>query len=248
MAEAVTSKMRNCPRCGLKMWGERCHDCWMSDNFPSDHDGWHLTPEKMERIILAYQTAALSSAVLSAGFVLVDHYVLAALLGAITLLAGLARIVCEGWHGGYEDAQSHFVWEAAQRRRTTYDAEHIKEKAADPPPLVRAWRSIVAKHGSLPGGKIGYIYVIKFDTGAIKVGRTSRPSKRISEHDRACRPFGVEIEDVWISQPHDGYMNSERILIAACSKIVTPIKKEYFRGVDFAVVVDIARELDGDPP
>ncbi|WP_165938673.1 GIY-YIG nuclease family protein [Parafrankia sp. BMG5.11] len=139
------------------------------------------------------------------------------------------------------------TWEAAQRRRTIYDAKHGEAKANDPPPLVRAWRSIVAKHGSLPGGKAGYIYVIKFDTGAVKVGRTSRPSRRVSEHDRACRPFGVEIEEVWISQPHEGYANSERMLIAACSKIAEQIRKEYFRGVDFMVAVDIARTLDGNP-
>ncbi len=89
----------------------------------------------------------------------------------------------------------------------------------------------------------GFIYVILFSTGAIKVGQTVEPRTRLNKHRRDAEVYGVAIVDYWVSPQHANHVSSETLLIKQCRRVATPVKKEYFIGLAFADAVEIAGGL-----
>ena len=92
----------------------------------------------------------------------------------------------------------------------------------------------------------GYIYVIEFSLGVIKVGKTNSPRSRIKSHGRDVGRFGGSITRAWLSTAHHGYDLSETELIRAISKLGTQLVEstEYFRGCPFDEVVHVAGRIE----
>jgi hypothetical protein len=90
----------------------------------------------------------------------------------------------------------------------------------------------------------GFLYVIEFSTGLVKVGRSAQPHARIRSHETSAACHGVRIERQWISEEHSNMEGSESKLIWSCERgsdgrAVTG--REYFR-LPFAEVVSAAKE------
>ena len=94
----------------------------------------------------------------------------------------------------------------------------------------------------------GFLYVLEFSFGVVKVGQTARPKKRASEHDRAASRFGGHAIRWWLSKQHREYLINEVTLIQATRLIGQPTDSaEYFTGCDFDAVVGIASKLPMNP-
>jgi hypothetical protein len=92
----------------------------------------------------------------------------------------------------------------------------------------------------------GYIYVVLFETGVVKVGQTIDPASRIATHRRDAWTFNVAITDAWISGPHQGHLANETALIAFTLTLSGRVRREYFHGADFAAVLAYAEDLTGN--
>lgn len=87
----------------------------------------------------------------------------------------------------------------------------------------------------------GFIYVVEFTSGVVKVGKTTHPDSRLATHAKFARIHGGDIRQSWISEQHHGFSKTERILIEFCQQRGVPIfGKEYFGGVSFNHVRDYA--------
>lgn len=82
-----------------------------------------------------------------------------------------------------------------------------------------------------PGGE--HLYVLQFDNGVIKVGRTGDPRTRHERHERDCGRYGLTIKRRGVSEEWQGAQWAERQLVTVCAKIgrPTPAGREYFRDV-----------------
>ena len=90
----------------------------------------------------------------------------------------------------------------------------------------------------------GYIYVIAFSHGTVKVGQTTHISSRLGTHRGNAKSFGVTVTDWWASPIHTEWRQNEEALKAIARNLGgTPSSPEYFTGVDFAAIVDEARKL-----
>jgi hypothetical protein len=95
----------------------------------------------------------------------------------------------------------------------------------------------------------GYVYVIAFSNGVVKVGRTQAAGNRLGEHRRAARSFGISIEAQWESPHHHGWVENEQALMRFAVELGgTPTTPEYFTGVDFDALVAKASELPFPAP
>lgn len=90
----------------------------------------------------------------------------------------------------------------------------------------------------------GYLYVISFDNGTVKVGSTINPSRRVRTHQMSAAQFGITILDLWVSPEIDGYIRAEKRLISAASLMSTGVAlREWFHGVDFHTLVRSAQQV-----
>lgn len=90
----------------------------------------------------------------------------------------------------------------------------------------------------------GYLYVIEFDMGLIKVGRTDNPSRRLAQHAANARGFGISVERAWVSGAHDNFATNESDLIAQVAAIASGRNKsEYFTGITYEQATNIAAAL-----
>lgn len=79
----------------------------------------------------------------------------------------------------------------------------------------------------------GHIYVISWSTGALKVGRSDRPTQRIEQHRQAARAFGVRLLDTHVVACDDS-AHAESLLIKWARARATSIERnEWVFGVDF---------------
>ena len=93
----------------------------------------------------------------------------------------------------------------------------------------------------------GYLYVIEFSTGLVKVGRTQNPAKRFETHRSHGAAFGVIIARYWLSEAHDNFESNEALLIRAMHNLGgIPSKAEYFDGVTVESAVQAASALHFD--
>jgi hypothetical protein len=95
----------------------------------------------------------------------------------------------------------------------------------------------------------GYVYVIRFSTGLVKVGSTISPQNRVAQYRNNIGAFGISIESLWISTPHRRYLDSEAKLIGlARSMAVQVLQAEYFEGVNPERLVTKFLAWDGISP
>lgn len=94
----------------------------------------------------------------------------------------------------------------------------------------------------------GFLYIVSFDNGITKVGRTADPQGRIRAHEQAGRRFGVRRVSVWVSRLHDDCVRTESELIAVARRLsVSHDGREYFTGLSFSDLVNAADELQLPP-
>ncbi len=91
----------------------------------------------------------------------------------------------------------------------------------------------------------GYVYVVQFCTGRIKIGQTTVPFARLRDHATAAETFGRTLTRAWLSKPHVNYAESEEILLDRARRIGGPSAtgREYFDNVDFDEISHIASAL-----
>jgi hypothetical protein len=90
----------------------------------------------------------------------------------------------------------------------------------------------------------GYLYVLEFSMGVIKVGKTNRPRMRAIQHDRAVARFDGSLSRWWLSGIHVGYHANELALMAATDRLGRRLASdEYFADCSFDDVVAIAKSL-----
>jgi hypothetical protein len=96
-----------------------------------------------------------------------------------------------------------------------------------------------------PRAKVGgYVYVVKFSNGTIKVGSTTNPANRLYRHCADAEAFGLSVEDWWISHDTDQYQVIEREVIRSAKRDTgTRTRREYLHGMSFDVVRDAAEQL-----
>ncbi len=80
----------------------------------------------------------------------------------------------------------------------------------------------------------GYLYVVEFSSGVVKVGKTTHPKSRLASHAKHAEIHGAEIRRSWTSQRHHGCSASERELIKFCSaRGRRTAGREYYRDLSF---------------
>lgn len=173
-----------------------------------------------------YHWIAVAAAVPVLGLLKLEHYILAATFAGAALLALAGRALAAGFISGYKEAARH----AAEDARWAAAAEPCLEEIVYTP-------ATDLTHG--------YLYVIRFSTGVVKVGRTNDPSRRVPEHQRDAWTYNVVITDAWISEPHADYLSNEVRLIAFATSRGSRARREYFHGADFERLAEFARDLIG---
>lgn len=91
----------------------------------------------------------------------------------------------------------------------------------------------------------GYIYVLEFSNGTIKVGRTKNPRGRFATHKRSSNTFGIGLDRWWFSRLHNQWQENEEKLIGLARQLGTAHgdSSEYFAGIDFYTLVQKAEHL-----
>ena len=90
----------------------------------------------------------------------------------------------------------------------------------------------------------GYVYVVEFTSGVVKVGKAANAKARIATHAAYARIHGGDVRRSWVSVKHRGYDDTERSLIAMCRQLgVQAFGKEYFRDVRFESACEYASEV-----
>jgi len=62
-------------------------------------------------------------------------------------------------------------------------------------------------------GYDGYVYVLEFSTGIVKIGKTRNPRARIATHVEDAKKFGATVDQLWLSEWHENYSDNERALL-----------------------------------
>ncbi|MER7361909.1 hypothetical protein [Nonomuraea wenchangensis] len=91
----------------------------------------------------------------------------------------------------------------------------------------------------------GFLYVVEFTDGWIKVGRTRNAKVRINDYAKEAYMRRAKVVRVHLSGPHEGYEANEATLINFCAgRAQDAIGREYFHGLRFEAV---SRFVDGLP-
>jgi hypothetical protein len=90
----------------------------------------------------------------------------------------------------------------------------------------------------------GFIYILLFSSGTIKVGQTIDPRQRLTTHRRDAAAYNVTLVRNWFSPPHVNYLTNEEALIEMCRPHGIRVKREYFQGIRPDLVLDLAASLD----
>lgn len=97
-------------------------------------------------------------------------------------------------------------------------------------------------------GRNGFIYVCLFASGLIKVGRSHCPAQRVNAHERAAAIHDDPLVAVQIFGCEGDSRVAERKLIDRCAEFSGTRRSsaEWFRGIEFEIVVVWANELAAD--
>lgn len=94
----------------------------------------------------------------------------------------------------------------------------------------------------------GYLYVLEFSMGVVKVGKTVSPRSRAGDHERDVARYGGTMVHWWVSEPHVGFHDKELALIAAGACLGQPLgSPEYFAGCSFDEIVSTATDIVAAP-
>lgn len=81
------------------------------------------------------------------------------------------------------------------------------------------------------------IYVCRFSTGVIKVGRSNRPDERIKEHAERVACVNVGLDQSRIFRCEGNEVDAETALLQMCFRSATKVHgSEWFSGLDFETV------------
>lgn len=113
--------------------------------------------------------------------------------------------------------------------------------------------SIVVGH-TFPGRpkdahwKDGYVYIVEFENGTTKVGRTADPRKRLAAHRHDGLKLGINIARWWVSDIHRRYADTESSLIRfARDEGSIQHANEYFYELDFSKCVEFVETMKLHP-
>lgn len=95
-------------------------------------------------------------------------------------------------------------------------------------------------------GLEGYLYIVEFDAGGIKVGYTTNPKSRISQYRTSARVFGRKAVRGILTPPHVEAKPNERTLINWCRS--TSGLPDTYRGEYFPMSLDYAATFLGTLP
>lgn len=89
-----------------------------------------------------------------------------------------------------------------------------------------------------------HLYVCHFSNGHIKVGRSINPMARIASHEDRVSCLGVELVEHRIFECVGHVIQAEAELIRRCGEVASKTNKnEWFEGLDFLEVCDLAHEV-----
>lgn len=91
--------------------------------------------------------------------------------------------------------------------------------------------------------KGGYVYVLGFDNGLVKVGQTCDPKRRIQRHSAMASLFECELVDGWVSRLQARPDAVESAVLRDVGRHA--VVGEWLRGAEYADVVRIAQGLQG---
>jgi hypothetical protein len=91
--------------------------------------------------------------------------------------------------------------------------------------------------------KYGYIYVIGFANGIVKVGKTRNFATRLKQHQSTIGR-AVSIDNLWSSPLHFNYGESERLLIGFIGSKTEFKKTNVNQVIDFAKSINFLIESD----
>lgn len=95
--------------------------------------------------------------------------------------------------------------------------------------------------------KYGHAYVIAFSNGTVKVGFTTNPPNRFSQHKSTVEGFGITITDWWVSDDAPGYLDLEKHLLRCAQSLNgTQSRREYFQGISFDALCEMAEAANAD--
>lgn len=92
-------------------------------------------------------------------------------------------------------------------------------------------------------------YVVIFNNGTIKVGKSANPPVRVKRHRSDARKFGVDIRSFIVFGPEfDGEL-VESALIEWCNSVGTPLagKNEYFSDIELGSLFAFAARVHHSP-
>lgn len=86
----------------------------------------------------------------------------------------------------------------------------------------------------------GSLYVIEFDNGTVKVGRSTQPTVRIRQHGANADVFGIAISQTWTSDPVGNLTETEAAALDAVRPLARRVvKSEWLQGVSFDTAVKL---------
>jgi hypothetical protein len=88
----------------------------------------------------------------------------------------------------------------------------------------------------------GYIYVIRFSTGAVKAGQTGNPAARLRQYSHGAAQYDVHIVEAWLSRPHTNHLANEAAVLAEGRRSGQPLGSESFL-CDYGDLVTFAEGL-----
>ncbi len=154
---------------------------------------------------------------------------------AFGVLAAVFPTAVAAGHAGRAYGHNQALWRCAQ-----WAALSAKDDAEQRAAF--ASRRMAIDLPAKPMGE-GYVYVIRFDTGVVKVGQTLNPGNRLPDHRADAAAFGVTVTDFWISPSHINFRDNETRLINACVQVSRRSRVEYFHNLAFDQAVGFATEL-----
>jgi hypothetical protein len=125
--------------------------------------------------------------------------------------------------------------------RTKWDEEQSKHWPEQVQPANT--RMVQPPSGCPKREGLGYIYVVEFSTGVVKVGLSTDPVQRWGNYRYDVTALGVWITRMWVSRAHRNVDKAERELISLCAARGRPTRAEYFHGVRFEDAVAYGEKL-----
>lgn len=108
--------------------------------------------------------------------------------------------------------------------------------------------SILDVEAELPGRAdedLGHVYVLQYENGAVKIGITTHPARRVLDHDTYANIFQRKRTLCWVSPAHYWYRLHEFVLIARALEVCkSEAIGEWFPGLDVGPVIAVAERLD----